>query len=99
MSIAPNPSHLEAVNPVVMGLVRALQTRLGHSGQQRVAGLLIHGDAAFAALGIVTECLQLANTPGIQSLPILCLANSAGKVHSSAPLALHCLHPRLLCSN
>jgi hypothetical protein len=64
MSIAPNPSHLEAVNPVVMGLVRALQMRLGDSGGQQVAGLLIHGDAAFAALGIVAECLQLANTPG-----------------------------------
>ncbi len=64
MSIAPNPSHLEAVNPVVMGLVRAVQTRLGSGGRTAVAGLLIHGDAAFAGLGIVAECLQLSNTPG-----------------------------------
>ena len=64
MSIAPNPSHLEAVNPVVMGLVRAVQTRLETGGCRSVAGLLIHGDAAFAGLGIVAECLQLSNTPG-----------------------------------
>ncbi|BDA49631.1 probable 2-oxoglutarate dehydrogenase E1 component [Coccomyxa sp. Obi] len=64
VSIAPNPSHLEAVNPVVMGLVRAVQTRLGSGGRTAVAGLLIHGDAAFAGLGIVAECLQLSNTPG-----------------------------------
>ena len=64
VSIAPNPSHLEAVGPVVMGLVRALQHRLGASGQQRVLGLLVHGDAAFAGLGIVPECLQLSTAPG-----------------------------------
>ncbi len=64
VSIAPNPSHLEAVDPVVMGLVRALQQRLGPSGRQRVLGLLVHGDAAFAGLGIVPECLQLSNAPG-----------------------------------
>ena len=65
ISIAPNPSHLEAVDPVVMGLVHALQTRLGPDrGQRQVAGLLIHGDAAFAGLGMVPECLQLSNTRG-----------------------------------
>ena len=64
VSIAPNPSHLEAVGPVVMGLVRALQQRLGASGQQRVLGLLVHGDAAFSGLGIVPECLQLSTAPG-----------------------------------
>ena len=65
VSIAPNPSHLEAVGPVVQGLVRALQQRLGASGQQqRVLGLLVHGDAAFSGLGIVPECLQLSTAPG-----------------------------------
>ena len=69
ISIAPNPSHLEAVDPVVMGLVRALQTRLGPGkGIRNVAGLLIHGDAAFAGLGIVAECAQLSNTPGARTL-------------------------------
>ncbi len=67
VSIAPNPSHLEAVDPVVMGLVRALQQRLGPSGQQRVLGLLVHGDAAFAGLGIVPECLQLSCAPGVHT--------------------------------
>ncbi|KAK9810028.1 hypothetical protein WJX72_003602 [[Myrmecia] bisecta] len=64
LSIAPNPSHLEAVDPVVLGMVRAEQTRLADTQRSRVMGLLIHGDAAFAGLGIVTECLQLSNVPG-----------------------------------
>ena len=51
-----------------MGLVHALQTRLGpERGPRQVAGLLIHGDAAFAGLGMVLECLQLSNTRGAQS--------------------------------
>lgn len=79
VSIAPNPSHLEAVDPVVMGLVRALQQRLGPPGQQRVLGLLVHGDAAFAGLGIVPECLQLSSapgeTPGCPSRPALSIAH------------------------
>lgn len=70
VSIAPNPSHLEAVDPVVMGLVRALQQRMGPPGQQRVLGLLVHGDAAFAGLGIVPECLQLSDAPGAPALAV-----------------------------
>ena len=64
MSIAPNPSHLEFIGPVVLGMVRAEQTRLQDTAKQRVMGLLIHGDAAFAGLGVVAETLQLADTPG-----------------------------------
>jgi len=68
ISIAPNPSHLEAIDPVVMGMVRASQTRLKGDGSRRVVGLLIHGDAAFAGLGIVAECFQLSNAPGAGTL-------------------------------
>lgn len=68
ISIAPNPSHLEFVGPVVLGMVRAEQTRLQDHGRKRVMGLLIHGDAAFAGLGVVAECLQLADVPGETSL-------------------------------
>ena len=64
VSIAPNPSHLEFIGPVVLGMVRAEQTRLQDTAREKVMGLLIHGDAAFAGLGVVAECLQLADTPG-----------------------------------
>ena len=64
MSIAPNPSHLETVDPVVLGMVRAEQTRIQDTSASQIMGLLIHGDAAFAGLGIVAECLQMANAPG-----------------------------------
>lgn len=64
LSIAPNPSHLEFIGPVVLGMVRAEQTRLQDTAKERVMGLLIHGDAAFAGLGVVAETLQLADTPG-----------------------------------
>ena len=65
LSIAPNPSHLEFIGPVVLGMVRAEQTRLQDTAREKVMGLLIHGDAAFAGLGVVAECLQLADTPGV----------------------------------
>lgn len=65
VSIAPNPSHLEFIGPVVLGMVRAEQTRLQDTAREKVMGLLIHGDAAFAGLGVVAECLQLADTPGL----------------------------------
>jgi 2-oxoglutarate dehydrogenase E1 component len=65
MSLVPNPSHLEAVNPVVLGKVRAQQVHrddLAHHVQ--VLPVLIHGDAAFAGQGIVWECLGFSGIPG-----------------------------------
>ncbi len=70
LHLASNPSHLEAVNPVVMGRARAKQERIGYAGQTRQAGrrqilpLIIHGDAAFAGQGVVAECLNMATLPG-----------------------------------
>jgi 2-oxoglutarate dehydrogenase complex dehydrogenase (E1) component-like enzyme len=60
LSIAPNPSHLEAVKPVVLGMVRAEQARLGSGGRGKVLGLLLHGDAAVAgeAQGLVKGARQ-----------------------------------------
>src|SRR5215211_5557136 len=55
VSIASNPSHLEAVNPVVEGIVRAKQDLRGDDHGARVLPLLIHGDAAFAGQGVVAE--------------------------------------------
>lgn len=65
MSLVPNPSHLEAVNPVVLGKVRANQTARDDLGKhEQVLPVLLHGDAAFAGQGIVWECLGFSGVPG-----------------------------------
>jgi 2-oxoglutarate decarboxylase len=64
VSVAPNPSHLEAVDPVVEGIVRPKQDRLGDTERARVIPLLIHGDAAFAGQGVVAETLNLSQLDG-----------------------------------
>jgi 2-oxoglutarate dehydrogenase E1 component len=64
LTLSFNPSHLEFVNPVVEGRVRAKQDRRGDAERKRVLPLLIHGDAAFIAQGIVAETLNLANLGG-----------------------------------
>jgi 2-oxoglutarate dehydrogenase E1 component len=64
VSLAPNPSHLEAVDPVVEGIVRPKQDRLGDAARERVIPLLIHGDAAFAGQGVVVETLNLSQLDG-----------------------------------
>ena len=70
--LAPNPSHLEAVNPVVEGMARAAGTCVQMNGRPRFAHIvslpvLIHGDAAFPAQGIVAETLNLAQLPGYRT--------------------------------
>ena len=62
--LASNPSHLEAVDPVVMGRVRAKQTRAGADGTQEIFPVMIHGDSAFAGQGILAETLNLADLDG-----------------------------------
>ena len=63
--LASNPSHLEAVNPVAAGRVRAKQQRLGGEGaHEKVVPLIMHGDTAFAGQGIVAETLNLEHLPG-----------------------------------
>ncbi len=64
LSLAFNPSHLEIVNPVVEGSVRARQDRRGDSVGDQVLPVLVHGDAAFAGQGVVMETLNLAQTRG-----------------------------------
>jgi len=64
VSVSPNPSHLEAVDPVVEGIVRPKQDRLGDTQRERVIPLLIHGDAAFAGQGVVAETLNLSQLEG-----------------------------------
>ncbi len=67
VSVAPNPSHLEAVNPVVEGIVRAKQDRLGDAEHRQVVPVLIHGDAAFAGQGMVAETLNLSQLHGYRT--------------------------------
>ena len=67
VSLASNPSHLEWVNPVVEGIVRAKQTRLGDKERRKVMPVLIHGDAAFAGQGVVAETLNLSQLKGYRT--------------------------------
>lgn len=72
LSLTANPSHLEAVNPVVLGKVRAKQTMSGDAERTKVLPLLLHGDAAFAGQGIVAECLMFSGIRGY---------NTGGTIH------------------
>jgi 2-oxoglutarate dehydrogenase E1 component len=72
LSLAPNPSHLEAVNPVVLGKARAKQTKLDDLDRAKVLPILLHGDAAFAGQGIIMECFGFSGLRGY---------NTGGTVH------------------
>ena len=67
ISLVPNPSHLEAVDPVVIGKVRAKQTQLKDKTNDKVFGLLIHGDAAMAGQGIVAETFAMSQLVGFRT--------------------------------
>ena len=64
LSLLPNPSHLEAVDPVVLGKARAVMTYKGDKHGKTVLPILLHGDAAFAGQGVVAECLGFSGLPG-----------------------------------
>jgi 2-oxoglutarate dehydrogenase E1 component len=64
LSLLPNPSHLEAVDPVVLGKARAVLTCKGDLTGKSVLPVLLHGDAAFAGQGVVWECLSFSGLPG-----------------------------------
>ena len=67
LSLTANPSHLEAVNPVVNGKVRAKQAQRGDRDRKKVMSILMHGDAAFAGQGLVTETLGLSELDGYKT--------------------------------
>ena len=72
VSLTDNPSHLEAVNPVVLGQTRAKQFFHGDKERNKVIPILIHGDAAFAGQGVVSECFAMSGLPG---------HNTGGTIH------------------
>lgn len=72
LQLAPNPSHLEAVNPVVAGFARAKSDALYNNEYQKVLPILIHGDAAVAGQGIIYELLQMSKLEGY---------NNGGTIH------------------
>jgi 2-oxoglutarate dehydrogenase E1 component len=63
LSLSANPSHLEAVNPVVVGKCKAKQFFVGDNAMKRVMPVLLHGDAAFSGQGIVPEMMELSDLP------------------------------------
>lgn len=67
LSLAANPSHLEVVDPVVLGKVRAKQQQMNDHDHSKVLGVLLHGDAAFAGQGIVAECFGLSDLKGYRT--------------------------------
>ena len=72
VSLTSNPSHLEAVNPVVLGQARAKQFFHQDRERNKVIPILIHGDAAFAGQGVVAECFAMSGLPG---------HNTGGTIH------------------
>jgi 2-oxoglutarate dehydrogenase E1 component len=67
LSLAPNPSHLEIVDPVVVGRVRAKQEQAKDTDQTKVLGILLHGDAAFAGQGVVAETFAFSDLRGYRT--------------------------------
>ena len=67
LSLNANPSHLEAVDPVVVGKVRAKQTQRGDTAREQVMGILMHGDAAFAGQGLVAETFCFSDLRGYRT--------------------------------
>ncbi len=64
LNLMPNPSHLEAVGPIVEGMARSKIESVYHDDFDKVAPIIIHGDAAIAAQGVVYEAIQMTNLPG-----------------------------------
>ncbi|MFH1806160.1 MAG: 2-oxoglutarate dehydrogenase E1 component [Pseudomonadota bacterium] len=67
LSLTANPSHLEAVNTVVLGKVRAKQAQRKDTNREQVLGILLHGDAAFSGQGLVAETFDLSNLKGYRT--------------------------------
>ncbi len=67
LSLIPNPSHLEMINPIHQGIVRCKQDMFGDIGREKVVPIAMHGDAAFTGQGVVAETLNLSELPGFRT--------------------------------
>ena len=67
LSLQANPSHLETVDPIVLGKVRARQVQIGDTERTQVLALLLHGDAAFSGQGVVAECFGMSQLKGYRT--------------------------------
>lgn len=85
LTLASNPSHLEAADPVVEGMVRARQDELGDINHQQVIPVLIHGDAAFAGQGVVAETLNLSALSGYRTGGTIHIVVNNGIGFTTAP--------------
>ncbi len=86
VTLASNPSHLEAVNPVVEGMARAIQDVLGDTERRRVLPVLVHGDAAFAGQGVVAETLNMSALAGYRTGGTVHVVINNGIGFTTAPL-------------
>ena len=95
MTLAANPSHLEAVDPVVEGMARAKQDRAGEAPNERVLPVLVHGDAAFAGQGVVAETLNLSELPGydVGGTVHIVVNNQLGFTTAPEPRSFHACTP------
>ena len=95
LSLAANPSHLQSVQPVVLGMTRAAQRRAQHQDLRRALALVMHGDAAFAGQGVVMESLMLGQRAGYSvggSIHVI-INNQVGFTEPNpmdAPAGRHC---------
>ena len=101
MTLAPNPSHLEYVDPVVEGMARAADERRDQPGppvqdETRSLAILIHGDAAFPGQGVVAETLNLSRLPGYRTGGTIHIIvnNQVGFTTDAGGRALDPLRPR-----
>jgi len=87
ITLASNPSHLEAVNPVVEGMVRARQDKIGDVGHNRVMAVLVHGDAAFSGQGVVAETLNLSQLHGYHTGGTIHIVVNNGIGFTTSPIS------------
>lgn len=93
LELAPNPSHLQSVQPVVCGMARARQDR-GSVGRQAVMALMLHGDAALSGQGVVMETLMMARKPGYElgGVVHVVINNQVGFTEAQLPDLLRSRH-------
>ncbi|MFH1175995.1 MAG: multifunctional oxoglutarate decarboxylase/oxoglutarate dehydrogenase thiamine pyrophosphate-binding subunit/dihydrolipoyllysine-residue succinyltransferase subunit [Acidobacteriota bacterium] len=85
ITMASNPSHLEAVGPVVEGMARAAQDELGDVERERVLAILVHGDAAFSGQGVVAETLNMSALSGYRTGGTIHIVANNGIGFTTAP--------------